>query len=298
MEAKNFSVALIGVKEYGLPFVEGAFQGDNGLWYKGYFLVDSCSVDCILNKKVLKVAAGALTDGECKMISALGDDVVSCKPAHLNFSVGEAKFEETFYLGETIDFESTMEFSCVIGILGLKFLLRNELAIDFEHLTLRASTIKEDNVSVESCRFLFPMTNSIRMFRVPMVGIVGKDDNVYAFLADTGANVNTITRCVLEEGGFDHKSREKSGQVVAISGTFDVQFENVAFTLMSLGEKEGEPELQSYQRKFQVIEGQDYIFPEDDDKPLVGGMISAPFMCREGWVLDFSASVIYARKAA
>ncbi|MCQ2238503.1 MAG: hypothetical protein MJZ73_04655 [Bacteroidaceae bacterium] len=294
----NISVALVGLKEYGLPFVEGAFQGDNGLWYKGYFLVDSCSVDCILSKKVLEVAAGSLTGGKCKKIAALGDEVIFCKPAHLNFAVGDTKFEETFYLGETIDFESTMEFSCVIGILGLKFLLRNGLAIDFERMTLHTSTVKEDNVNTETCRYLFPLDYGFQMFQTPMVGVLGKDEQEFVFLADTGANMNTITRRALEVGGFEHAGDGEKGHVVAFTGTFDVQFEDVKFKLASIGKSEEEINFQEHEKQFQVFDGQDYLLPSDDEeKPLVGGILGSGFMFQEGWILDFSSNVIYARKA-
>lgn len=299
MEKTSFSVALIGVKEYGLPFVKGEFKGDNGIWYKGYFLVDSCSVDCILNKKVLEVAAGALTDGECKKISALGDEAISCKPAHLNFSVGGKEFEETFYLGETVDFESTVECDFIVGILGLKFLLRNRLAIDFERMTLHTSTAAEDNVSPETCRYLFPLGYGFKIYQTPAVGVLGKDEKEFVFLADTGSNMNSITRRVLEDSGFAHEGDGEKGQVIAFSGTFDVQFEDVDFTLATMIKSDGEIGLLQHKRKFQIFEGQDYILSSDDEEnPQVGGILGAEFMHQQGWILDFAASLIYARKAA
>lgn len=49
MEEKNFHTKLLSINEVKFPLVKAAFKGKDGEVYIGVMLIDTGSVECILN---------------------------------------------------------------------------------------------------------------------------------------------------------------------------------------------------------------------------------------------------------
>ena len=71
MEEKDFEAKLRSVNEVKFPLVKAAFKGKDGNVYIGMMLIDTGSVDCILNKSVLSLIDSSLIREDDKRSSTL-----------------------------------------------------------------------------------------------------------------------------------------------------------------------------------------------------------------------------------
>ena len=66
---KNFTAKLINIEETKFPIIKAAFKGKDGKIYIGFMIIDTGSVNCILNKSVLPyLDDSAVIEGKKKKI--------------------------------------------------------------------------------------------------------------------------------------------------------------------------------------------------------------------------------------
>ena len=80
MEEKEFEAKLRSVNEVKFPLVKAAFKGKDGNVYIGMMLIDTGSVDCILNKSVLSLIDSSLIrEDDKKVIHSIQSDENTCQ---------------------------------------------------------------------------------------------------------------------------------------------------------------------------------------------------------------------------
>lgn len=124
MEEKEFETKLRSVNEVKFPLVKAAFKGKDGNMYIGMMLIDTGSVDCILNKSVLSLIDSSLIrEDDKKVFHSVQSDANICQGVDFTFKMGNEVFSDIFYVNEEIDFNQMFE--VFIGIIGHDFLRKH-----------------------------------------------------------------------------------------------------------------------------------------------------------------------------
>ncbi|MDO4991333.1 MAG: retropepsin-like aspartic protease [Prevotellaceae bacterium] len=287
---EKFTAKLRGIQETKFPIVKAAFKGKDDQIYIGVMMIDTGSVNCILNKSVLPyLDDNAAIEGKTMNIHSVQGKGVECQGFSLSFRIGNGIFSDTFYVNKDMDFSQMFD-GPFIGIIGHEFLRRNNIVLDYETETLHAS---EGNVegNPEDYAFFFPMSYGLKQYNIPVVGLV-YGDKEYLMVADSGANDTVITKHLMD------------GTVTCFStDTLETALYDVTLSIISVGGTPESPKLYTQNDKVQVISNCQYIMEglkeaEGNDLMPVSGMLSSDFMLKNKWVLDFGIGVMYQRKNA
>ena len=235
-----------------------------------------------------------LYDGTMKLTSFSGDGVQG-KEVHLDFCIGEQQFKERFYAAQGLSFDSVFGEHVVLGILGVEFLVKHGLALDFENRTLHSSSMINKRIELPDYTFFFPQEYGFSKYGLPVVGMV-KNDKEYVCLVDSGSNLNTTTNYVLNDGGITSKHTGMRSSLTSVAGTKITDLMTVNFDLLSIGDKIGELKTNNYSTEFQVINNSKYIIEGTKDIPPVSAIIGAEFLLENKWVIDFSSGAVYSAK--
>lgn len=297
---ENFTARLIEIQETKFPIVKAAFKGKDDQIYIGFMLIDTGSVNCILNKSVLPyLNVAAAIEGKTKKIHSVQGKGVECQGYSLSFRIGNGVFSDTFYVNKEMDF-SKMFAGAFIGIIGHEFLRQNNIVLDYEMETLHASTGKIEG-KPEDYAFFFPMSFGLKQYNIPVVGLV-YGDKEYLMVADSGSNDTVITKHMMDEAGICVRRLDNDGTVTCFStDTLETALYDVTLSIISVGGTPECPKLYTQNDKVQVISNCQYIMEELKDAEgnnlmPVSGMLSSDFMLRNKWVLDFGTEVMFQRK--
>lgn len=295
MEEKDFEAKLRSVNEVKFPLVKAAFKGKDGNVYIGMMLIDTGSVDCILNKSVLSLIDSSLIrEDDKKVIHSIQSDANTCQGVDFTFKMGNEVFSDIFYVNEEIDFNQ--KFEGFIGIIGHEFLRKHQLVLDYSSKTLHGSYGNLGNPS--DYDFFFPMEYGIKQYNIPVVGLV-YGTKEYIMVADSGANDTVITQFVIDESGASANAESGNGSVVGFNNKpMDTSIQEVNLCLLSIGGTEQEPKLCSYKDNVQVVGEHKYLMDnlknsDGNELPPISGLLSSAFMLEHKWVLDFGAGVMY-----
>ena len=272
----------------------------DGKIYIGFMIIDTGSVNCILNKSVLPyLDDSAVIEGKKKKIYSVQDKSMECQGYSLSFRIGNGKFSDTFYVNMDMDFDQML--NCpFIGIIGHEFLRNNNIVLDYETETLHDSTGSIE-VNPEDYEFLFPMSFGLNQYNIPVVGLV-YGDKKYLMVADSGANDTVITKHLMDEAGICVKHLGNDGTLTCFStDTLETSLYDVTFSIFSLGGTSECPKLYTKHDIAQVIGNCQHIMEglkdaDGNDLMPVSGLLSSEFMHRNKWVLDFGTCVMYQRK--
>ena len=297
---KNFTAKLINIEETKFPIIKAAFKGKDGKIYIGFMIIDTGSVNCILNKSVLPyLDDSAVIEGKKKKIYSVQDKSMECQGYSLSFRIGNGKFSDTFYVNMDMDFDQML--NCpFIGIIGHEFLRNNNIVLDYETETLHDSTGSIE-VNPEDYEFLFPMSFGLNQYNIPVVGLV-YGDKKYLMVADSGANDTVITKHLMDEAGICVKHLGNDGTLTCFStDTLETSLFVVTLSIFSLGGTSECPKLYTKNDKAQVIGNCQHIMEglkdaDGNDLMPVSGLLSSEFMHRNKWVLDFGTCMMYQRK--
>ena len=295
MEEKEFEAKLRSVNEVKFPLVKAAFKGNDGNVYIGMMLIDTGSVDCILNKSVLSLIDSSLIrEDDKKVIQSIQSDANTCQGVDFTFKMGNEIFSDIFYVNEEIDFNQMFE--GFIGIIGHEFLRKQQLVLDYSCKTLHGSYGNLGNPC--DYDFFFPMEYGIKQYNIPVVGLV-YGNKEYIMVADSGANDTVITQFVIDESGASANAESGNGSVVGFNNKpMDTSIQEVNLCLLSIGGTEQEPKLCSYKDNVQVVGEHKYLMDnlkdsDGNELPPISGLLSSAFMLEHKWVMDFGAGVMY-----
>ena len=297
---EKFTAKLRNVQETKFPIVKAAFKGKDEQIYIGVMMIDTGSVNCILNKSVLPyLNDDAAIEGKTMNIHSLEGRGVECQGYSLSFRIGNGVFSDTFYVNNDMDFSQMFD-GPFIGIIGHEFLRRNNIVLDYETETLHASegSIKGNP---EDYAFFFPMSYGLKQYNIPVVGLV-YGDKEYLMVADSGANDTVITKHLMDDAGICVRHLDNDGTVTCFTtDTLETALCDVTLSIISVGGTPECPKLYTQNDKVQVISNCQYIMDglkdaEGNDLMPISGMLSSNFMHKNKWVLDFGTGVMFQRK--
>ena len=102
---EKFTAKLRNVQETKFPIVKAAFKGKDEQIYIGVMMIDTGSVNCILNKSVLPyLNDDAAIEGKTMKIHSVEGRGVECQGCSLSFRIGNGVFSDTFYVNKDMDF--------------------------------------------------------------------------------------------------------------------------------------------------------------------------------------------------
>ena len=291
-----FECPLVDFDIVDYPMIMATFVSKSGKMVGGAFMIDTASRHNIMNETIMGILPDncLLYDGTMKLTSFSGDGVQG-KEVHLDFCIGEQQFKERFYAAQGLSFDSVFGKHVVLGILGVEFLVKHGLALDFENRTLHSSSIINKNIELPDYTFFFPQEYGFSKYGLPVVGMV-KNDKEYVCLVDSGSNLNTTTNYVLNDGGITSKHTGMRSSLTSVAGTKITDLMTVNFYLLSIGDKIGEVKTNNYSTEFQVINNSKYIIEGTKDIPPVSAIIGAEFLLENKWVIDFSSGAVYSAK--
>ena len=246
-----------GIVEY--PMVMASFVSKSGRTVGGAFMVDTASRHNVMNEAILGILQDNCLryDGKMTLTSFSGEGIQG-KEVHLDFCVGGCQFSERFYAAQGLSFDSVFGEHVVLGILGIEFLVKYGLALDFENRSLHSSSIIEEKMELSEYSFVFPQEYGFSKYGLPVVGMV-KNGKEYVCLVDSGSNLNTTTKYVLGNGDITNRHTGLKSSLTSVAGTKMTDLMNVDFDLLSIGNKIGEIKIKNYSAEFQVMGNSKYI---------------------------------------
>lgn len=287
------------VDHHDAPLVKVAFEGKDGKVYVGYMLVDTGSMDCILNNSILPLLSPeAMHIDNNKEISSVQSKSLVCHAVDFTFKMGDGMFSEVFYTNDRIDLGEI--FSGIVGIVGIGFLLKHKLVLDYSTESLRTS---DNKVAAPSdCEFFFPIEFGLKHYSLPVVGIACNDTE-YVMIVDSGANNTLLTQCMANELGGTVCDGGESTMTDFTNKTVATMKQNVDLSLISLGGADNDIKLYSSKDTVLVINDREHILDGYTDTdgievPPVSGLLSSDFMHTHKWVLDFGVGAMYIEKTA
>ena len=291
-----FECPLVDFDIVDYPMIMTTFVSKSGKVVGGAFMIDTASRHNIMNENIMGILPDncLLYDGTMKLTSFSGDGVQG-KEVHLDFCIGEKQFKERFYAAQGLSFDSVFGEHVVLGILGVEFLVKHGLALDFENRTLHSSSMINKRIELPDYTFFFPQEYGFSKYGLPVVGMV-KNDKEYVCLVDSGSNLNTTTNYVLNDGGITSKHTGMRSSLTSVAGTKITDLMTVNFDLLSIGDKIGEVKTNNYSTEFQVINNSKYIIEGTKDIPPVSAIIGAEFLLENKWVIDFSSGAVFSAK--
>ena len=292
----KFECPLVDFDIVDYPMIMASFVSKSGNKVGGAFMIDSASRHNIMNETILGILQDDCLsyDGSMKITSFSGEGVKG-KEVHLNFCVEGKQFDERFYAAEGLSFDSVFGKHVVLGILGVEFLVKYGLALDYKGRTLHSSSIINKKIDLPAFNFLFPQEYGFTKYGFPVVGMVNNDKE-YVCLVDSGSNLNTITNFVLNDGKIISKHTGIKSSLTSVAGTIITDLMTVSFDLLSIGNKIGEIQIKNYSAEFQVIENSKYILEGANDIPPVSAIIGSGFLLEHKWIIDFASGIVYSAK--
>ncbi len=255
---KNFTAKLINIEETKFPIIKAALKGKDGKIYIGFIIIDTGSVNCILNKSVLPhLDDSAAIEGKKMKIYSVQDKSMECQGYSLSFHIGNGVFSDTFYVNKEMDF-SQMFNGPFIGIIGHEFLRNNNIVLDYETET---SHVSEGTIegNPEEYAFFFPISYGLKQYNIPVVGLV-YGDKEYLMEADSGANDTVITKHLMDDAGICAKHLGDDGTVTCFTAdTLKTALFDLTLSIISLGGTPESPKLYTQNDKVQVISNCQHI---------------------------------------
>lgn len=246
-----------GIVEY--PMIMASFVSKSGRTVGGAFIVDTASRHNVMNEAILGILQDNCLryDGKMTLTSFSGEGIQG-KEVHLDFCVGDCLFSELFYAAQGLSFDSVFGEHVVLGILGIEFLVKYGLALDFEKRSLHSSSMIEEKMELSEYSFVFPQEYGFSKYGLPVVGMVKKGKE-YICLVDSGSNLNITTKYVLGNGDITNRHTGLKSSLTSVAGTKMTDLMNVDFDLLSIGNKIGEIKIKKYSTDFQVIDNRDVL---------------------------------------
>ena len=280
-----------GIVEY--PMIMASFVSKSGRTVGGAFIVDTASRYNVMNEAILGILQDNCLryDGKMTLTSFSGEGIQG-KEVHLDFCVGDCLFSERFYVAQGLSFDSVFGEHVVLGILGIEFLVKYGLALDFEKRSLHSSSMIEEKMELSEYSFVFPQEYGFSKYGLPVVGMVKKGKE-YICLVDSGSNLNITTKYVLGNGDITNRHTGLKSSLTSVAGTKMTDLMNVDFDLLSIGNKIGEIKIKKYSTDFQVIDNSKFILEGESNIPPISAIIGAGFLLEQKWVVDFASGLVY-----
>ena len=298
-EMNNIRVKMIRMEGDIAPFVEVDYVDKYAQEHSSLMLVDSGStanvVSCDMADSIGELCK---QEDEKATITSIANKVMKTENVKFSFALGGELFQETFCVSSE-PLPIHIKGWTVIGILGVGFLRKHRLVIDNSDFSLHTSMVNPENLSISDCEFFFPMEIGLNHYGLPVVDIIQGDKEMVALL-DTGATNNLIAeKSVVNNKILCMRTNEKE-IIKGLFGEVETEEAIVKFNLATLTETD----VESVSRhanfnllpRYVFVPSEVYSDEKHKELPPVEALLGAPFMVRQGWILDFGAGIVYKRK--
>ena len=299
---KDIRVELFRVEGDIAPFVMVDYMDKDAQEHSGLMLLDSgCNHNAFYRGIADKIGDLCKMQDEKAQIRTSTNIIITAEKVHYSFALGGTLFHEQFCLIDEPSCKDNIDMPPIIGILGLEFMMKHHLVIDYSDFSFHTSYVSHSSLSLSDCDFFFPMGIGIKYYGLPVLAFVQGEWELVA-LVDTGAGCNAICSSVLSDKGIKSQIHKESGLIYGMGGSLEVKEAKIEFGLLTL--KEDYTDEIKRKDEFKVfphivkkpIEG---TYDDGDDQPdSIEALIGTPFMAKEGWTLDFGEMIIYKLKAA
>lgn len=298
--SEEFVAKFINFEKITLPVIKAAFQAADGNYYMGLMLIDSGSCNCILNKAVFEnLDDSCIIQDEKMSIRGIHEKGVEFQGIVLEFLLGGQNyhFNEKFYVSDSDIFKSPLG-KKLIGIIGVDFLIKHKIVLDYSKEELRIS----DCIPVDygESKFYFPMIYGMNLYGLPVVGF-SNGEKEYTVVVDSGANQTLMTQYVLDDSGIRKDLLPETRKVQCIDyESTDTNFYKAELSLISCSKRAEKINFYQKEDTVQSIKDIKYLKEESKSKdgkiiPPICGLLSSAFMHRNKWVLDFGSGEIYGK---
>ena len=293
-QERNINVEMCRVVDDLNPFVKVEFVDKDAEEHVGLMMLDSGSNVNLLSSGADRYIGDLCRhdDTELEITDSVGETIIA-DYVHFSFAFGGKQFNEDFgidmdcHLGYVDDLP-------VIGLLGIKFMQRHGLVIDYSDFTVHTSDIHQTGLCANECDFIFPMEIGLKNYGVPVLAIHHEKTDV-AVLADTGSSANVVSTHCISQCDLKCEYWDENDTLNGLKGSSEARWANVNFRLLTLRGKKVDSI--PFHESFMVINkhvAEGYVFNDDVSQP-IDGLIGSPFMAKHGWTLDFAQKLIYKR---
>lgn len=294
-------VRMLRVEGNVAPLVWVDYMDKNAEEHTGLMLLDSGSMGNVLSVELADSIGELCRLEEETEIHTLDGRVMKTKNVRFSFVLGDKQFHETFSISNR-EMPFRVEGVQTVGILGVEFMHKHGLSIDYSDFSLHSSDVNPENLSISDCDFFFPMEPGLIHYRVPVIAFLQGDKEIVV-LADSGADNNIIAKKTVVDNDFNMSRMLQKDIVEGLGGFVEVEGTILKFNMLSLTENDVR-KITQHARFFLLPH---YIYCPKDDlynrkdgqlPPPIEALVGSPFMAKQGWVLDFGAKIIFSRKAA
>lgn len=290
----NFSVQMLDIEKCHCPMLTARFKGKDGLWHNGVMVVDTGSIHCILNSSVLSYVNPDFKNGRKMQIHTMDNGRTEFSCVNLSFMIDDQSFEEEFWSNEDVKIQLVPNIH-VIGIVGVRFLVKHSLVVDFEAKSVHAA-VEKFSEDINSFDFFFPMDGGINVFGIPVVCMTADGKNDYALAVDTGANQTIITKHAIDEGKFTIRYLKENSSVHSLNSVLQMDCGVITMKLVCIDGELENPKTCDFEEDVLVADSNDLMVDPSENNGLafpLSGLLAASFMLKHKWILDFSRKIIY-----
>lgn len=296
---KSISVNIFRVVDDLCPFVQIDYMDKYAEEHTGLMILDSGSTVNVLSKHMVEqISELCKIHNETTEVLTVTNELIATDSVRFSFVFGGIQYCDKFCIYEDYQCEKVEDIP-IIGILGNEFMQKHSLVIDYNEYTLHSSNATPENLNISECDFFFPMGIGLDYYGVPVLSIQ-KDGQDIVTLADSGSADNILSEKVISKYNIPCKIVCEESSVHGISGSIKAKDAQVTFNLLT--SRMEEPELIPYEDHFMIsplslsIANDPKYGKGNVEIPPIEGIIGAPFMAKEGWILDFGAKIIYKPK--
>lgn len=299
-ELKNMRDEFFRVENDNAVFVKAAFVDKDRKSHLGLFMLDSGSNHNYLFSSVQELVDDSWwIENETQKTVSMGNQKGTSNVLDFSFVMGAQYFKEKFCMCDSeIEFVDELP---VFGVLGNIFLREQRLALDYGTHSVYTSEVTPSNLCINDCSYFMPMGFGFDHYGVPVL-VLGHNNNYVIAIADTGSASNIFSKSVLAENGEGCSFSGEETTVSSILGSFNTRDAIIEVEMNGLG-KNGESRIQMT-LDCQIID-EDFILKaserdvdeEGNRMPDIKALIGSSFFGKQGWILDFGASIIYKRKS-
>ncbi len=298
---KDIRVKMFRVYGDMAPLVKVDYMDKNAVKQSGLLILDSGSNENVLASDIFgSIGDLCKKEGKTGRIYTISGEYVSVDYVDFSFVFGGNQFCEVFGVNNILLPKIAGDLQ-IIGILGQRFMQQHQLVIDYRDFTIHTSDVSPKNLRTDDCEFFSPMEIGLKYYDMPLLYMFQNGKEILT-LADTGASNNILASKTIIDNGFECQYTDDTDTITGLAGDIEMKEAMVNFNLLTI-KGDSVMELSHYDL-FKVAPG--YIYTPQmgmcdengEQLPPIEGIISSPFMAKEGWVLDFGAKIIYKLKAA
>ncbi len=296
----HFSVKIVRMKGDIAPMVKVDFIDKAGQEHAGLMLLDSCCSRCVLSSvmnQYLDCPTGE--QGRQFDIVTVAGAKSKGRAVSFSFAMGGEQFniEACIACEPIVKIQGSLPF---VGVIGLDFLLKHGLVIDYTKHTLHASTTTPANLSICDCDFFYPMQLGLDYYGLPVLCLQRADGEPIPVLPDTGASFNVVSKALFKPADQAELDAEADDSCVKyLSGQVPTKTIMLSFSLVTLnGEDQKTIACKDVFRVMPCFVMEPAAHAGEDTPEPIGVVVGASFMARAGWTLDFGARIIYHKRKA